>query len=288
MGTDPSGIAFGAGSVWVSLAASNSVVRIDPAIDSVVQSIGVGNAPGSLEASEEAVWVVNTLDETVSSIDPAAGRVTSVEAVGDGPAGIVALGSEVWVANEADGSVSTIGAATGTVRVGSTPHGLAAVEGDLWISVQGIATSHRGGTVRVVSSMSPLTMDPAVAYDTSSWLLLHTIGDGLVAFKAVGGADGATLVPDLATSLPNPIDEGRTYTFQLRDGVEYSNGDTVVPTDVLRAFERGFSIPVAAGNYALFLRRDRRGSSLYPGAGDVRPVGGNRDRRSERHDHVPP
>jgi peptide/nickel transport system substrate-binding protein len=252
VGSDPEGVAVGAGSIWVSLAGSNAVVRIDPATDSVVQSIGVGSSPGPLEATGEAVWVVNTLDDTVSSIDPDAGRVTSVAPVGDGPAGIAALGSDVWVANEADGSLSAIGAATRTLRVGSTPHGLAAVGGDLWVSVQGTATSHRGGTLRLVSSPGPNTMDPAAAYHSTSWLLFHTIGDGLVAFKAVGGADGATLVPDLATSLPTATQGGKTYTFQLRGGIEYSNGEVVVPTDVRRAFERGFAIPSTAGDYAYF------------------------------------
>ena len=49
VGLDPEGIAVGFGSVWVGLAGSSKVVRVDPRTDSVTQQIGVGNGPGSLD-----------------------------------------------------------------------------------------------------------------------------------------------------------------------------------------------------------------------------------------------
>jgi peptide/nickel transport system substrate-binding protein len=66
--------------------------------------------------------------------------------------------------------------------------------------------------------------------------------DGLTAFKRVGGSDGAQLVPDLAVSLPTPTDGGLTYTFQLRSGIRYSNGQPVRPEDFRRAIERDFKL----------------------------------------------
>ena len=68
--------------------------------------------------------------------------------------------------------------------------------------------------------------------------LLHLLGDGLVAFEPIGGTN-STLVPDLATSIPTPTDGGRTYTFELRSGIRYSNGEVVAPGDFRRAIERG-------------------------------------------------
>ena len=85
-------------------------------------------------------------------------------------------------------------------------------------------------------------MDPAIAYDYFSWKVLPLIGDGLVGFKAVGGIDGQTIVPDLATSRPEPTDGGRTYFFQLREGIRYSNGDVVRATDFRHAIERVFEL----------------------------------------------
>ena len=71
--------------------------------------------------------------------------------------------------------------------------------------------------------------------------MLHLLGDGLVAFEPIGGTN-AKLVPDLATAIPTPTDGGRTYTFQLRPGIRYSNGEVVAPADFRHAFERGFHL----------------------------------------------
>jgi len=83
-------------------------------------------------------------------------------------------------------------------------------------------------------------VDPALAYATSIWQILITTNDGLVAYRRVGGPDGATIVPDLATSVPVPTDGGRTYTFQLRPNIRYSNGQPVGVEDFRYAIERGF------------------------------------------------
>ena len=242
VGLDPRGIALGFGSVWVALAGSNTVVRIDPDTGSVTQPIGVGNSPGSLAVGGDAVWVVNTLDDTVSRIDPDTNTVVDVIRVGDGPSGIAVAQGTLWVSNEADGTLSRLEpdqTSASKVVIGSVPQGLAVVNGDLWVTVRGTATSHRGGTLRVVGLEVPPTLDPSVAYDYLSWRVLHLIGDGLVAFEPTGGTN-TRLLPDLATSVPTPTDGGRTYTFGLRPGIRYSSGGVVAPTDFRRAIERGF------------------------------------------------
>jgi peptide/nickel transport system substrate-binding protein len=93
----------------------------------------------------------------------------------------------------------------------------------------------------------PDTVDPGVDYG-AAWPALSSTSDGLVGYKRVGGLDGSTLVPDLATSLPAPTDGGRTYTFQLRRGLRYSTGEPVRASDMRRALERVFRIgsPVTA------------------------------------------
>ena len=248
VGLDPRGIAIGFDSVWVGLAGSNTVVRINPATNEVTQPIPVGNAPGSLAVGGGAVWVVNTLDDTVSQINPDTNAVADVIPVGDGPSGIAVVGGAVWVANEGDGTLSRIEPGQASVRtivIGSIPQGLADVGGDLWVSVRATATSHRGGTLQVVSGRPPLSFDLGGNYDPTAWSVLHLLGDGLLAFEPIGGSN-PTLVPDLATSIPEPTDEGRTYAFQVRPGIQYSNGETVAPSDFRHAFERGFRL---SGDY---------------------------------------
>lgn len=264
VGLDPGGIAIGFDSVWVALAGSNSVVRIDPDSNAVRGVIPVGNAPGSVAVSANNVWVVNTLDDTVSQIDPGTNSVVDVVGVGDGPSGIVVADGVVWVANGSDGTLSRIEPGTSraepvvrAMEIGSLPQGLAGVDGNLWVSVRGTSTSHRGGTLRLVASTSqPDSLDPAASYDPITGMVLHLIGDGLVAFEKVGGTNFA-LVPDLATSLPTPTDGGRTYVFELRPGIRYSNGEVVTPGDFRHAFERGF--PVFAGVHGFSVHEDLYG-----------------------------
>jgi peptide/nickel transport system substrate-binding protein len=73
--------------------------------------------------------------------------------------------------------------------------------------------------------------------------LMNLTGDGLVGYRRVGGIAGATLVPDLAISLPKPTDGGTTYTFQLRPGLVYSTGAPVRTEDFRTAIERAFLAP---------------------------------------------
>jgi len=251
VGLDPRGIAAGFGDVWVALAGSNAVVRIDPDTNEVTRSIPVLNSPGSLAVSADAVWVVNSLDDTVSSIDPDTNSVVDTISVGDGPSGIAVVQGTVWVANEWDGTLSRIDSgqtsAIPTV-IGSVPQGLTGLKSALWVSVRGTATSHRGGTLRSVSLEPPDTLDPGVPYSVIPWRVLHLLGDGLVAFEPIGGTN-ARLVADLATSVPTPTDGGRTYTFELRSGIRYSNGEVVVPSDFRYALERGFPLNELAHEY---------------------------------------
>jgi len=84
------------------------------------------------------------------------------------------------------------------------------------------------------------SLDPALSYQVWTWPALRMVYDGLVAYHISDGPAGQELVPDLAVSLPRPTDEGRTYTFTLRQGIHYSDGTLVQPGDVRRGLERLF------------------------------------------------
>lgn len=84
--------------------------------------------------------------------------------------------------------------------------------------------------------------DPQVNYTQQLWQFLIITHDGLVGFRRAEGAAGAGLVPDLATAIPKPTDNGRTWTFTLRSGIKFSNGQTLTAADVKATFERLFKI----------------------------------------------
>ena len=78
---------------------------------------------------------------------------------------------------------------------------------------------------------------------------LRMTGDGLTALNQVSGPAGGQLVPDLATSLPDPTDGGHTYTFQLRPGIRYSTGKPVQATDFRSTLERYYALGSPVTDY---------------------------------------
>ena len=105
------------------------------------------------------------------------------------------------------------------------------------------AAGAKGGTLTTLANAAPSgSPDPQVNYTLQEWQFLIITHDGLVGFKRTSGAEGATLVPDLATTVPTPTDNGRTYQFTLRPGIKFSNGKVVTGQDVKATFERLFKI----------------------------------------------
>jgi len=232
--------AVGAGAVWVSDEAGDRVLRVDPQADQVTASINVGSGPTAIAVGFGSVWVANSLDGTVSRIDPGSDTISATITAGDGPAAIAVGSGAVWVADQYAGTVSRIDPGSDTVArtitVGSPPQGLAIAAGLVWVGARSADTSHRGGTLNTLSSTWVDTVDPVLA--TGAAGPLEMTNDGLTAYQRVGGSGSVQIVPDLAVSLPSPTDGGTTYTFQLRQGIRYSNGELVRPGDFRRALER--------------------------------------------------
>src|SRR6187200_3669341 len=108
---------------------------------------------------------------------------------------------------------------------------LAADGDDLWLGVGPSAVEHRGGTLHVAAGGKELsTLDPPLLNaDAIGWQILSMTNDGLVAYRKVGGPAGLTIVPDLASAMPEISDNGLRYRFPVRDDVTYSNGNPVQP-----------------------------------------------------------
>jgi peptide/nickel transport system substrate-binding protein len=114
----------------------------------------------------------------------------------------------------------------------------------------GSSGAHKGGTFTILANSSFGVADPAQNYTLQEWQLLIDTHDGLVQFKRVGGTQGTQLVPDLATKIPVPTDGGKTYTFQIRKGIKFSNGAVMKPSDFVTTFERQFTVPGPTTFYA--------------------------------------
>jgi len=244
-------IAYGFGSIWVAAQDSGSITRVDPASGNE-QPINVGSGPVAIAVGAGSVWIANRIDGTVSRIDPAKNSQVSVIPVGSSPSAVAVSrdGASVWVANAGSGTLSRIDPSQGrvvqTIEVGNHPDGIGFLGGSLYLAVRAAGVDHSGGTLTVVRDGvlqhdEAEVIDPAISYLSVGWQLLMNTNDGLVTFERAGGSAGTRLVPDLATSLPAPTDHGKTYTFQLRPGLRYSDGRRVRPADFRRAIERSLA-----------------------------------------------
>jgi peptide/nickel transport system substrate-binding protein len=95
-----------------------------------------------------------------------------------------------------------------------------------------------GGTLRYANSGDWDSLDPADTYYAYSWNFARLYGRSLVMFKSAPGAQGTTLVPDLAQTLGVPSDNAKTWTYKLRPGVKFEDGTPVTSRDVKYAVER--------------------------------------------------
>jgi peptide/nickel transport system substrate-binding protein len=96
----------------------------------------------------------------------------------------------------------------------------------------------------------PITIDPALQVDLGPNVSDGLSRDDLLGYSQ-GGPEVQRLVPDLAISVPPATDGGLTYTFRLRPGVRYSDGQTVRASDFRRELERVFRLDSPGKNYFL-------------------------------------
>jgi peptide/nickel transport system substrate-binding protein len=235
------------------------VVRIDPTTGKqVFAPIHVGNGPTGITFGQGAAWVANSLDGTVSRIDPRTNSVTAAVLTGNGPDAVAVDPRGIWVSNQFDGNVVRINPGRDhvaqRVSVGSRVSGLAMSGDAVLVAVPHSGAGHRGGTLVLRADRLPKgdiidSIDPAVSLYTYVTPFLRMTGDGLTAFNQVSGLAGTQPVPDLAASLPEPTDSGRTYTFQLRPGIRYSNGRPVQATDFRSTFERFYALGSPVTDY---------------------------------------
>jgi YVTN family beta-propeller protein len=243
VGNSPTGISAGR-DVWVANAASNTVTRINSQTGGVVEPITVGVNPKGIAVVGDYVWVSNNLSGTVTRIPTTdTARIETVR-VGDQPTQLAAIGGHIWVATQAAQKIVEIDPESAnrvvrTVGVSAVPGGMTVAAGKLWVTTTIDPARHTGGTIHILGD-DLVSIDPMyIQHSTISVLwLLNGSYDGLVGYRHASGADGTAIVPDLATKIPTPTNEGRTYTFQLRDGIRFSNGHRLTVLDIQRGIER--------------------------------------------------
>ncbi len=123
-----------------------------------------------------------------------------------------------------------------------------------------------GGTLHVVAASGQDHFDPVSAYGTWDYMIERAYTRQLVSYPDVNttalgdagwlkdttpAADVATVVPTTANG--DITDNGTTYTFHIKPGVDWNNGRQVTSQDFLREY-KAFANPIApVGNSGYFI-----------------------------------
>lgn len=99
------------------------------------------------------------------------------------------------------------------------------------------------------------SLDPVYSYDGVTHGMLINVYDTLLKFK---GSELTELEPSLSTQVPSRENgllsaDGRTYTFPIRKGVRFHNGEELTPEDVRYSLLRFLLSDVSGGPSSLLL-----------------------------------
>lgn len=220
--------------VYVSDNFLDRVLVVDPATDSLVTSISVGDQPEGLAVTPDGgrVLVANRDSGTVSVIDTASQTVVATIPVGVFPHDVAILpgGSRAYVTNQLSDSVSVIDMSSlsvvATVAVGAGPLGIAAsADGTrVWV-VERIANSVSAidpATHAVVSTIpvSNALLDVAIAPDGGTLYLSRAVASGLVMVVDVATASvvAAVALPAVPDGIAVAPDGSRVWVARSGDG----------------------------------------------------------------------
>ncbi len=99
-------------------------------------------------------------------------------------------------------------------------------------------SNKKGGTMKFAISSDWDSVDPGDTYYGLSWNLARLYSRSLTMFKVAPGKASRKLVGDLAEDVGKPSDNGKTWTYKLREGLKYEDGTPITSKDVEYAVSR--------------------------------------------------
>jgi len=114
----------------------------------------------------------------------------------------------------------------------------------------------KGGTLTVTYQGEPTELDPAIAWEITSWGIERLTYQTFLTYASKPDVAGTELVPDLATEVPTAENggisaDGKTYTFHLKQGVKFAPpvDREVTAADFKYSFERMMVEPLAPATF---------------------------------------
>lgn len=105
-----------------------------------------------------------------------------------------------------------------------------------------------GGTVHVLQNADFSYLDPARGWDGGVNNFYRLVYRQLTTSAPGSAEDPNEIVPDLAQSLGEASDDGLTWTYTLKDGIKFDNGDPITSAEVKFGISRAWDPELGIGS----------------------------------------
>jgi peptide/nickel transport system substrate-binding protein len=109
-------------------------------------------------------------------------------------------------------------------------------------------TPSTGGTVHMLQNADFSYLDPARGWDGGVNAFYRLLYRGLTMQAAGDAEDPNAIVPDMAESLGTASEDGLTWTYTLKDGLAFDNGDPITSAEVAFGVSRAWDPEIGIGS----------------------------------------
>jgi peptide/nickel transport system substrate-binding protein len=113
----------------------------------------------------------------------------------------------------------------------------------------GGGSGREGGSITISQTSQPDFLDPALSYTVNGWEPMWLVYTPPVTYAHEEGAAGAELIPGIAEEMPTVSEDGLTYSFKIRDGLKFSNGKPVKPSDWEHTIKRVLNLESGGASF---------------------------------------
>lgn len=103
-----------------------------------------------------------------------------------------------------------------------------------------VSGARRGGTLEVLEDGPPEHLDPQQVYSSDAQEISTLVFRALTGYIEGSNGKPSTLVGDLATNTGVSSHGDKTWTYQLRDGIKFSDGTPITSKDIAYGVARSF------------------------------------------------
>jgi peptide/nickel transport system substrate-binding protein len=126
-------------------------------------------------------------------------------------------------------------------------------------------STKKGGTIIYDNSSGPDSTDPGNTYYAFNWNFTRLYATPLMTYRSAPGTAGLQIVPALATAPGVPSNNDMTWTYHIKSGLKFSDGQPITSADVKYAVERTFAKSVLVNGPSYFQVLLAGNAAKYPG-----------------------